>query len=339
MMKKIFMFIFLVIFIVLTSTGNVLAQKVICATEVADLPLQKHEMAAMYNFVDYLEMFGGFNIDFQPGGALGTVDANYQQVGRNQIQFTMTLTAKIAGFDYPNATIFSIPYLFNDPIIARKILDPNSDFFKELSEDMAQKTGIRLLALAPAGSRNLTNSVRPVKNVEDLKGLKIRTMKAPLDVAIWQAAGVEVTPMAFAELYSALQTGVVDGQENPVSIIMSNSFHEVQDYLTMTQHNTSIQGLLVNNEYWETLSEEQKEIVHEASEFWMHTFYTNEFLHKNLGLRDIQNRGLMEVYVPTPEEMEGFKKVMLPAALEFVEEEVDDVSWIEKLMDQVDKSQ
>ena len=129
----------------------------------------------------------------------------------------------------------------------------------------AEKQGYKVLAVWDNGFRHITNNVRPIVTPEDLKGIKLRTPSGEWRVKMFQAYGANPTPMSFSEVFTALQTGVVDGQENPLTQISSGNFQEVQDYLSMTGHVYTPAYLLVGVNTWESWPEEVRTILEETA--------------------------------------------------------------------------
>src|SRR5690606_5454548 len=115
------------------------------------------------------------------------------------------------------------------------------------------------------GFRHMTNSKRPIRSPEDLKGLKLRTMENPIHMQAYKVFGLIPTPMAISEVFTALQQGTVDGQENPISVIQSWKFEHVQKYLTLTGHVYSPAVILMNKGLWDGLSDEDKQHILEAA--------------------------------------------------------------------------
>jgi tripartite ATP-independent transporter DctP family solute receptor len=141
-----------------------------------------------------------------------------------------------------------------------------SQMMKDLSETAAKTSGIRALDFSWwYGFRHLTTSKKQVIKPDDAKGLKIRTPDAPIHKLALQTVGAAPVGMGFAELYSALQMGVVDGQENPLQTIYSNKFYEVQKYLTLSGHMTQHQFLLINDKFYQGLSPELRDIMDKAA--------------------------------------------------------------------------
>jgi tripartite ATP-independent transporter DctP family solute receptor len=162
----------------------------------------------------------------------------------------------------PDAKILDIPFLFRDKPHARAVLDG------PIGQEMLGKfdsKGFKALAWAENGFRHMTNSKRAVNAPEDLKGLKMRTMENPVHVAAYKGFGIVTTPMAFPEVFTALQQGTVDGQENPLSVIMSAKFDQVQKHLSLTGHVYSPCIFLMNKESFEKLSAADKQAFLEAA--------------------------------------------------------------------------
>jgi len=131
--------------------------------------------------------------------------------------------------------------------------------------DKFEAKGIHALAWGENGFRNMTNSKHPVNAPEDLKGLKMRTMENPVHIQAYRAFGIIPTPMAFTEVFTALQQGTVDGQENPLSVITSAKLDQVQKYLTLTGHVYSPALILMSKAQWDKLSSADKQAFNEAA--------------------------------------------------------------------------
>jgi tripartite ATP-independent transporter DctP family solute receptor len=162
----------------------------------------------------------------------------------------------------PEAKIFDVPFLFRDKAHARAVLDG------PIGQDMLTKfdsKGFKALAWAENGFRHMTNSKRDVKVPEDLKGLKMRTMENPVHITAYKGFGIITTPMAFPEVFTALQQGTVDGQENPLSVIISAKFDQVQKHLTLTGHVYSPCIFLMNKASFDKLSAADKQAFLDAA--------------------------------------------------------------------------
>jgi tripartite ATP-independent transporter DctP family solute receptor len=162
----------------------------------------------------------------------------------------------------PEARILDIPFLFRDKAHARAVLD--GPIGQELLAKFEPK-GFKALAWGENGIRHMTNSKRSVNSPEDLKGLKMRTMENPVHVAAYKGLGIVTTPMAFPEVFTALQQGTVDGQENPLSVIMASKFDQVQKHLSLTGHVYSPGIFLMSKAAFDKLSAADKQAFLDAA--------------------------------------------------------------------------
>jgi len=204
---------------------------------------------------------GRYRIQNFYSGALGAERESIEALQLGTLDLTMTSTGPVPNF-VPDIAILDIPFLFRDYAQARAVLDG------PIGQDMLQKfdaKGIHGLAWGENGFRNMTNSKHPVVVPEDLKGLKMRTMENPVHIQAYRAFGIIPTPMAFTEVFTALQQGTVYGQENPLSVITSAKLDQVQKYLTLTGHVYSPALILMSKAQWDKLSAADKQIFNEAA--------------------------------------------------------------------------
>jgi tripartite ATP-independent transporter DctP family solute receptor len=194
-------------------------------------------------------------------GSLGGERESIESVQLGTQELAGTSTGPIPNF-VPAVRILDIPFLFRDKAHARAVLDgPIGD---ALLKEFDSK-GFKALAWSENGVRHMTNSKRPVNTPDDLKGLKMRTMENPVHVAAYKGFGIITTPMAFPEVFTALQQGVVDGQENPLSVIMAAKFEQVQKYMTLTGHVYSPAIYLMNKAAFDKLSPADKQAFLDAA--------------------------------------------------------------------------
>jgi tripartite ATP-independent transporter DctP family solute receptor len=171
--------------------------------------------------------------------------------------------------------------------------------------------GLVGLAYMEQGYRSITNSKRPITKLEDIQGLKIRTILNPLYIDMLNALGANAVPMPFPELYTALETGTVDGQENPYSTVEASKFDEVQKYFSNTKHIYNSQLLLVSKKFWDSLSDEEKKIVEEAAN------ETRDFQRKVAREMDVKSREAlvkngMQINDISPEEIARMREKIKP---------------------------
>ena len=194
-------------------------------------------------------------------GALGAERESIEAVQLGTQELTFSSTGPVPNF-VPEARILDIPFLFRDKAHARAVLDG------PIGQEMLGKfeaKGFKALAWGENGVRHMTNSKRAVNSPDDLKGLKMRTMENPVHVTAYKGLGIVTTPMAFTEVFTALQQGTVDGQENPLSVIMSAKFEQVQKHLSLTGHVYSPAIFLMNKGSFDKLSAADKQAFIEAA--------------------------------------------------------------------------
>ncbi len=199
---------------------------------------------------------GRYKIQTFYSGSIGAERESVEGVQLGTHDLTFTSTGPVPNF-VPEVAILDIPFLFRDYAQARAVLDG------PIGQDLLQKFPAKnLIALAWAenGFRHMTNSKRSVALPDDLKGLKMRTMENPVHIQAYKAFGIIPTPMAFTEVFTALQQGTVDGQENPLSVITAAKLEQVQKYLTLTGHVYSPALILMNKAKWDKLPPADKQI-------------------------------------------------------------------------------
>lgn len=174
----------------------------------------------------------------------------------------MSYISPILGAIDPAINVIDLPFLFHDDAHVDEVID--GPIGANLLQGLPAK-GLVPLGYFENGFRVVSNSKRPVNALGDLAGLKIRTPEAPISVAIFKALGANVTPLSFAELYSALQQQVVDGQENAYNTLTSSRFFEVQKYVTETNHMWGCFVILASAKWWNTLDQETKDAVAEGA--------------------------------------------------------------------------
>ena len=203
---------------------------------------------------------GDIEVKVFPSSQLGTQKELIEGLIYGTVDMTLTGTAELGTFQ-PQMALFDMPFLFKDRAHAYRSLDSVG---MEMGKPLEAK-GIKLLGYMENGIRHMTNNVRPIKTPADMKGLKIRVMNNKVYVEMMKSLGASPTPMALAELYSAMQAGVVDGQENPSAHIFTKRFFEVQKYASLTGHAYAAEPVLISMMTWKKLTPAQQTIVQESA--------------------------------------------------------------------------
>jgi len=205
---------------------------------------------------------GRFKFKFYPDGQLGKGERELlEALQQGAIDIYVGSTGPLGGFS-TSMQVLDIPFLFRDYAHVDKVLDGPIGTGLIADLDKVQMKG---LAFWENGFRNLTNTKKVIKTPADAKGMKIRTMENPVHIQAWKAASVNPTPMAWGEVFGALQQGVIDGQENPVAVILQMKVYEVQKYLSLTQHVYSPAMLIMSAKRWAQLPKEDQDIVLKAA--------------------------------------------------------------------------
>jgi len=222
-----------------------------------------HQGVAIDSFAREVEKRTGGRYKIQTfySGSLGGERESVEAVQLGTQELTFTSTGPVPNF-VPEVAILDIPFLFRDYNHARSTLD--GPIGQELLGKFSSK-GIVALAWGENGFRHMTNSKRAINTPDDVKGLKLRTMENPVHMQAYKAFGIIPTPMAFPEVFTALQQGTVDGQENPLSVITSAKLDQVQKHLSLTGHVYSPALFLMNKAAWDKLPAADKQAFAEAA--------------------------------------------------------------------------
>lgn len=275
---------------------------------------------------------GALEVETYPSGQLGDDRTMAEGLQLGSLEVTIPSTAPMANF-IPELAVYDFPFLFPDNETADKVLDgPIGQKLLDEFDDQNMKG----LAYWENGFRDLTNSKHEVKTAADFDGLKIRTMENDLHLESFRALGANPTPMAFTELFTAMQQGTVDGQENPVATIYLEKFYEAQDYMSTTHHVYSPFVFLMSKEFFDGLTEDQQKIVTDAAK--EAGDYERDLIRKQAdeNLEALKEEG-MTVTEVTPEAREEMKEIVQPVIDEYADKVGKDL--VDEVYDAVDEAQ
>ncbi|UVI30706.1 TRAP transporter substrate-binding protein [Paenibacillus spongiae] len=247
---------------------------------------------------------GSVEVDVFPSSTLGNDRDLIEGMQLGSVDFA--LVAGVLSNFYEPYSILELPYLFRDQEHMEKVL--YGEVGTKMKEDLLTNAQVRGLEFWVRGPRELTAN-KKIAKVEDLKGLKVRVPEIPASIAAWKAMGASPTPMAFGEVYSSLQTGVIDGQENPFALIASNKIQEVQKYLMMTNHVYGYVMLTMSDITYQKLSKEQQQAIEEAAK--EATQFENDLVaeQEEVLLKQLKDAGMEVVEVDTAKFAEKAKTV------------------------------
>ncbi len=230
---------------------------------------------------------------------------------------------------YPPIQILSIPYLFAERDIAWHVLD--GPLGAKLIEDMAARTGLRPLRwFENGGFRHYSNNKRPIHSPADMKGLKIRTMESPLHIKIVSDLGASGIPIGWPNVYEAIESGIVDGQENSISTFLIPHFENIQKYVVLDGHIYANYTLLINEAWYQSLPDDLKLVLKQASESALVVNRGLAILNEQEGLAYLQSKGV-EVYKPTNEEYVQFRQRTRQSAIDWLKQNVGE-QWVKEVL-------
>ncbi|EFF75923.1 TRAP transporter substrate-binding protein [Achromobacter piechaudii] len=270
-----------------------------------------------------MKTFGSANLgsDEQMQGALAG-GAQEMMVGS---------TAPLAGM-VKEFGVFDLPFLFNSEKEADAVLDG------QLGQDMLKKLeakGLVGLVYWENGFRNMTNSKRPIARAEDLQGIKLRVMQNQIALGVFNTLGANAVPMPFSELFTALETRTVDGQENPITTIQSSKFYEVQPFLTITRHVYTPWVVMASKKWWDTLSPDEQKLVRQAAEASRDFERKDSRADSTKAMTTLEQAG-MKINTVSPEEVARMRQKVQPVVDKYTQELGPDL--IKQLNDEIQKA-
>ncbi|WBU60604.1 TRAP transporter substrate-binding protein [Paracoccus albus] len=258
------------------------------------------------------ELGDAFAVQQFPNSGLGGEREVIEGIQIGTIDATIASSGTLSNF-VPEVGVFDVPFLFRDLSHARNTLDG------EIGQEMLAKfddAGLHALAWGEQGFRHITNSRGPIATPADLDGLKIRTMENPVHLKAFEALGAAPTPMAWPEVIPALQQGAIDGQENPLSVIVSANLNEVQQYLSLDGHVYSPAIILLSKPLWDGLDDEQKAAFDKAGEAAVAAMRGYVDTVEAEGVATLRERG-MEVNEVSAEEKQAFQDQLADAYADY----------------------
>lgn len=205
---------------------------------------------------------GRIKVEIYPNGQVGGEREMVEALQLGNLTLAAPSSSVVTAFT-PSMFLWDLPFLFENAEQAHEILD--GDVGKKVLQEL-DSVGIKGLGYWENGFRHIMNDSKEITKLEDMKGLKFRTLESQQQIKMWNATGANSTPIAFTELYSALQQGTVDGAESPLALMYAQKFQEVQKYLTLSGHLYSPWPVLMNKKFFDDLPEDLQKVVTDAVE-------------------------------------------------------------------------
>lgn len=259
-------------------------------------------------FADLVKERSGGNINVQvfPDGTIGSSTDLVEAMRINVVDIALVPTTNVASF-FPKLDIFYLPFIFRDRHHAYAVSD--GEIGKTMYEEMREKVGIRTLAMYESGFRTITTRDKQIVSPDDMKGIKFRVVNNPLNVATFSALGANPTPMALSEVFTGLQQGTVDGQDNPIGNVKAFGFDKVQKYITLSNHQWAGIMFLINDKKYSEFSKSVQDLLQSAATETQN--WERDEMNKVEGtlLSEMEADGMIVTRL-TPEQSAAFKEKM-----------------------------
>jgi C4-dicarboxylate-binding protein DctP len=302
------------------ATGAAHAQKTLKYAHFQPAKDDQPKHVAALAFKEYVEKAtnGSIKVEIYPAGQFGKDQPTMEGVKLGTLEMAVAHDGAIATV-YKPIGILGIPFLYENHEHAWRVYD--SPWLAEFSDDMVKKQGIRALGFADNGVRHFTNSLRPINSPADMKGMKIRIQPSPVFKTLVESLGASASAIPWAELPTALQQKVVDGQENGVTNILAASLYQHQKYATLDGHVWSVHGYLINERFYQGLTPTEKKAVDEGARkaIDIHRKMTAD---QDRNAKQILEKVGMQVTVPTAAQIAEFRKLSQPPVRDWAEKEI-----------------
>jgi TRAP-type transport system periplasmic protein len=318
------------------ALGGASAQRVLKYTHFQPGSDDQPKHAAALAFKEYVEANtnGSIRVELYPASQLGDADTVLQGLQLGTIELGVVHDGPIAEF-FPPIELISAPFLLERHDIAYRVFD--GEFGDYFAERMLDEAGIRMMAFADNGIRHFTNDVRPIRSPEDMRGLTIRIQPSPVYQRLVESLGASAITVPWTELPTALQQGVVDGQENSVTNILAASLYQYQQHVSLDGHVYSVHLYLMNPDFYDSLTADEQRVVDEAIVI-ARDIHREMTAAQDLAAEEILSEVGMEVAVLDSDEIAAFRQQAQPPVLEYLVGRVGQ-DWVDRITQAVDDAQ
>lgn len=300
-------------------------------------PLETEPMQATALAFKYMmekETAGKYKVDIYPAGTLGK-ELDLMESVRNGV--IHVLAASMGGLHriYPPAILAFAPYVFRNEAVALEVLE--GPFGKKILDDFTAKTGIKGLAYNDIYTfLGFSNNERAITKPEDMKGLKFRAMDT-LQVNMFKAIGASAVPVAFAEIYTSLQTGVVNGQTNPALLVAAMKWYEVQKYFSLTNSQFGYQWIVCNKAWFDKLAPEDRLALQASVKAGQLASRATGILQESKNITALKEKG-MTVTVLSEKEIAAFSALARPACLDWLKTQMEP-QWVDDFLSAIEAAE
>jgi TRAP-type transport system periplasmic protein len=283
------------------------------------------------NFAHLVEKMSAerMKVKIFPGGTLGDESDILQAVMSNAVQMTLASMVTLSRI-FPPAQMLMAPYIFKNEAIAWEVVD--GPFSQKILDALTEKTGVKALAIMDTGFLAISNNKRPLRLLDDFKGIKFRAM-GPLQANMFKSLGASAVPVPWPETYTSLQTGVVDGQTNAAFVVEVFKIYEVQKYLSLTNSQFGYQIWLCNKAWYDALSPSDKGIIRDAIQVGRISTRGMALLREQESIEQLRKHG-MKVNALTAAEIEALQTAAQQAGIDWLKTQMDPV-WVDEMLSAV----
>lgn len=295
-------------------------------SDAGGIEVPKQAGSIVFKHVVESESGGRIRVEIYPAAQLGSEKENFEAVQLGTVQMAIVSDGPLPGF-IPEMMVFARPYAFKSRPVVWEVLD--GWFGQELADLVLQRTGVRVLGWGDLGYRNFTSQGTPVRTPLDLAGKKYRTMENPAHMEMMRAMGASPTPIAWGETYSALQQGVVDGQENPLIAIRSSRLYEVQEYVTMDGHIFTPHFIFINERFYQSLPKDLQDVIRRAAIVSQQVQRGISAIYEVVNKEFLEAQGMTVIQL-TPDEIRAFEEATAGPVWNYVVGQIGE-EWPSKL--------
>lgn len=292
----------------------------------------EHTVAVVFKRIVEEQSAGQLQVKIYPDSQLGDEREQWQSMKEGILQMSTSSCEPLAGF-VKEWMAFSIPYLTDSEEVLLKVLDSSTG--QAIKELVKERIGVRILGWSFLGFRNFTTTSpkKAIHSPADMKGMKIRVTQSPEKVKMVEGLGAQAVPISWSELYTALQQGVVDGQENPYSMIEQAKLYEVQKFLVADGHTLGVLPISISEKFFQTLNQDQRRIIQDAALKAITIYRAQLYLGNTLWIEDLKSKG-MTIYIPTPSELKEFREMAQKAVIPYIRSQIGD-AWVDRVLEAV----
>jgi tripartite ATP-independent transporter DctP family solute receptor len=296
---------------------------------VSDSHFQYKGLQQMEEYIER-ESKGSIAVELFHSGQIGSNEQVLEAIKARGAEMGTCDPSSLGNF-VPEFNLLGIPFLFKTADEGNTIAQKSTWSKKLLSK--LENAGYKGFGLCGYGFRHITNNIRPITQISDLSGMKIRTMQTPIHLSVFRALGANPTPMSYSELFSAMQQGVIDGQENPLMNIYTSKFQEVQKYLTLSEHVYAFIVLVSGTKWFDSLSPEQKPIVQDGADIAI-IFIQEAVKTEDEKVLQLLNEAGIKVNELSSDALSEMQKIAKPVSQEFAK--TINLEFYEELIAEID---